>query len=344
MQTFDKVTLFEKVNKFLYIILFSTLCVVWLNQRSLSLYWQQEFHRDAPWSTLDQPLWLKGDKILGAFDAGKTAFSAALEEEPASVAVAPSPDVAIAAQLPAVEAAPRPVADPATPAVPRDKEHVHLTPKGKVFFAGDSMMQGIAPHIMLALNKRYGIQSINKSKQSTGLTAPGFFDWPRTVSETLHHEPDIELLVMFLGPNDPWPMKPDGGGAYLKFSSPEWALLYRSRIDNILHSAQQKHIPVIWIGPPNMRKARLSGDMARLNTLYAGAVNEAGQYYLSANDILGYQGDSYSDYQEVDGRKLKLRSGDGIHFTPRGQKMIADRVLSMLIVDGTEEETPDVQK
>jgi len=341
MQTFDNISQFQKVYKFVYIMLFSTLLTVWLNQRSLMLYWQQEFHEDAPWSVVRQPAWLEGGKILAAFNASKNAFTDALDDTP-DAAISPPLPLLVAAHIVSatIETAVPPVAAaqlvPAASAPEHDKDHIVLTAHGKVFFAGDSMMQGVAPHIMLALNKQYGIQSINKSKQSTGLTLPGFFNWPRTISETLHDNADIELLVMFLGPNDPWSMKPDGGGQYLKFKTPEWEQLYRSRINTILQSAQQKHIPVLWIGPPNMRKKALSEGVAWLATLYSSAVSDAGQYYLSANDILGYQGDTYSDYQKKDGRKLKLRSGDGIHFTPYAQKLIAARVLSMIVVEGAE--------
>lgn len=339
MQTFDSVSLFGRVYKFLYILLLSTLFVFWLNQRSLTFYWQQEFHQDSPWSVVRQPLWLEGGKILAAFYASREAFTEALDDTPSATITPPAPLIALLQPVPA-SVSQQPTA-PVLHAVQHDKDHITLTAHGKVFFAGDSMMQGIAPHIMLALNKRYGIQSINKSKQSTGLTSPVFFDWPRTISETLQSEPDIEMMVVFLGPNDPWSMKPDGGGQYLKFKSPEWEQLYRSRIDSILQSAQQKHIPVVWIGPPNMRKKALSEGVAWLDTLYSSAVTGAGQYYLSANDILGYQGDTYSDYQEKEGRKFKLRSGDGIHFTPYAQKLIANRVLSMIVVEGAQQEKPD---
>ena len=72
----------------------------------------------------------------------------------------------------------------------------------KVFFAGDSMMQGVAPFVERSLKKQYGIQSVNLSKQSTGLSYPKFFDWPNTIEQTLKQQTDIRLLVVFLGPND----------------------------------------------------------------------------------------------------------------------------------------------
>ncbi|HCR6473330.1 TPA: DUF459 domain-containing protein, partial [Shigella flexneri] len=68
----------------------------------------------------------------------------------------------------------------------------------KVFFAGDSMMQGVAPFVERSLKKQYGIQSVNLSKQSTGLSYPKFFDWPNTIEQTLKQQTDIRLLVVFL--------------------------------------------------------------------------------------------------------------------------------------------------
>lgn len=63
-------------------------------------------------------------------------------------------------------------------------------------------------------------------------------------------------------------MPPDGGGRYLKFASEAWGALYRARIASIIDNARQHNVSVIWIGPPNMRKQKLSQGMAYLNQLY----------------------------------------------------------------------------
>ena len=78
------------------------------------------------------------------------------------------------------------------------------------------MMQGVAPFVERSLKKQYGIQSVNLSKQSTGLSYPKFFDWPNTIEQTLKQQTDIRLLVVFLGPNDPWDFPK--GKKYLKFA------------------------------------------------------------------------------------------------------------------------------
>ena len=47
-------------------------------------------------------------------------------------------------------------------------------------------------------------------------------------------------MVVFLGPNDPWDMPPEGGGRYLRFMSPEWEAQYRKRIQDILLTARYR--------------------------------------------------------------------------------------------------------
>jgi len=55
-------------------------------------------------------------------------------------------------------------------------------------------MQGVAPHVQKHLQQGYQIKSVNLSKQSTGLSYPGFFDWPKTIQETLASGRNIKIL------------------------------------------------------------------------------------------------------------------------------------------------------
>ncbi|KAA9002537.1 DUF459 domain-containing protein [Affinibrenneria salicis] len=359
--------------KVVYILVVTALALVWLNQRSLNLFWQQKYHQESAWAGLaDYDVWATGDRLHQGVTAGLQAFSATLNgDEPlsddsgeeASLAAgqpeitrplapqgvlasssAPSGErfssewllrsrAASASMARQSGAAHRPASLPADAVVINFtalKKPVVLAEGDKVLFAGDSMMQGIAPHMMKTLRERYGIKSINLSKQSTGLAYPSFFNWPETISKALRANADIRLLVVFLGPNDPWDMPAPGGGKYLKFGSDEWMQLYRQRINTILAEARQHDVQVIWIGPPNMRKKKLSDSMKYLNTLYLQEVGQAGQRYVAVNEIFKYQTDSYSDYAGDGNGRVKLRSGDGIHFSLAGQQAIAGDVLSLV--------------
>ena len=262
----------------------------------------------------------------------------ASQGRPLDIATAqPTSPTAPTSAPPAPVVAPSVTASPAAHTAPvseaQQGEHsptIVLSPKDRVLFIGDSMMQGVAPHVMKTLLKQYHVQSTNLSLQSTGLAYPGAFDWPGTLRTTLASTSDIKVLVVFLGPNDPWDMPSRARGPYLKFKSPAWEAEYRSRIRNILEQAKARDIAVIWVGPPAMKRVALSEGVRFLDTLYQSEVEAAGQYYIAVDDLFGYQDHRYSEPMMVNGRQVKLRSDDGTHFTVTGQKLIARAVLGLL--------------
>lgn len=243
--------------------------------------------------------------------------------------------VQVPASAPVVTPAPSTAAStiPLAPARPINAQQVILEPGDEVFFVGDSLMQGVAPHLANTLLKRFNIKSINLSKQSTGLAYPGFFNWPQTVHETFEAHPNIRLMVVFLGPNDPWDMPESRGKPFLRFKSEAWEALYRQRVQSLLEQARQYNARVIWVGPPNMNAQKLSTAMQYLREVYRSEAQQYQQFYLSANDVFGYGADDFSFYMTDEaGKKSKIRVDDGIHFTPFGQKLIANKVLSLIDV------------
>ncbi|TDF85892.1 SGNH family hydrolase [Pseudomonas sp. H9] len=343
----------------LYGIVLTTLLLLWLNQDSISLYCQQKYHQSCELPVLGQsPAWRLGGNLTEALGAARDSFVDSLTQSRTAVAQvetvelpppipvvpvvldapkAPAPVVAskpIVAKVAAVTApASKPAAAIGSP-VPAATV-VSLAVGDEVFLVGDSLMQGVAPHLSNSLRKRYQIKSVNLSRQSTGLAYPGFFNWPQTVARTLESSPNIRLMVIFLGPNDPWDMPQGKGKPFLRFKSPDWEAAYRQRIDAILEKAREHQVQVIWVGPPNMQKPRLSSAMAYLSGLYQEQVGLYQQHYLSANPVLGYKDDTFSyTLQNSQGKRVKTRVDDGIHFTITGQKLIAEQILSMIAFPG----------
>ncbi len=212
-------------------------------------------------------------------------------------------------------------------------QSVTINKKQMVFFAGDSMMQGIAPHVKSALYKKYGIKGIDLSKQSTGLTYSSFFDWPKTVKQTFEKHKNIGLMVVFLGPNDPWNMPNPKGGKYLKFQSANWEKVYRNKIRQIIKLAEKHKVQIIWLGVPDMRKKKLNKGVRYLNTLYQSEVKKAGGIYLPTQFLLTGKTKGYSKYTKTKkNKKVAVRTNDGIHFTVTGQRKIARQILSKITI------------
>ncbi|WP_051919504.1 DUF459 domain-containing protein [Basilea psittacipulmonis] len=207
---------------------------------------------------------------------------------------------------------------------------VNLQMGDKVFFAGDSLMQGVAPYMQRWLKQHHNIDSINLSKQSTGLSYPNFFDWPRTIEDIINSDRSIKLLVIFLGPNDPWDFPdPHKRGRYLKFQSNEWESVYLSRVDRILNVCRKNNVKVIWLGIPFMKKDKLNSQMTYLDKLLKDYL-QSKVIWLPTKFLLSGNQPSYADSIKINGENVKMRSNDGIHFTPKAQKMIAEYIESYL--------------
>lgn len=208
-----------------------------------------------------------------------------------------------------------------------------LNKNAKVFFAGDSLMQGIAPYVKKSLFKQYKIESINLSKQNTGLTYANAFDWPKKIEEVLTKEPLVKLLVVFLGPNDPWSLQTEKDNRYVRFKSSRWEKNYRNRIQAILNSAKQHQVQVLWLAAPCMKKTKLNSDIIYLNSLYQSETEKSTQHFLMTNEFLGCSYDQFSDFVEADKTKIKVRIDDGIHFTVAGQRILANAIMDNLIIN-----------
>ncbi len=217
------------------------------------------------------------------------------------------------------------VEPPLTQFVPLNEEgRMVLGPQDKVLLVGDSMMQGVAPHVARALQNVH-VKSLDLSRQSTGLTYPSYYDWPAVIKKTLEKD-RISVLVVFLGANDTWDMIL--GGKYESFGTERWQSNYLARIESIIQTAHQQHVRVIWMGAPNMGRDKINRGVKVLNSLYAKALGEGESRYVSTRELLS---DDVNEYRKTitkeNGKSVVVRTEDGIHFTRDGQTILRDLVL-----------------
>lgn len=323
-----------------FVVVISGLIIVL--QSPINLYWQQTYHQDSPLHALKStPALAWGarqhaametnkkniDKQLIHFDKKSLLtvnhlwFNQPLPMSPlASVAQAAIPKSFIEARA----------------LLPKKQNSFMLKAKDKVLFIGDSLMQGVAPHAKQQLYKQYHIESIDLSKQSTGLSYPSFFNWPKMVENTLQNHADIRLIVVYMGPNDPWDFPNVSNKSYLKFKSPEWEKQYSERIRSIIASAQKYHARILWLGAPTMKLEKLNNSMSYLNQLYQYENENNHELYIPTHELLGSTNNQFVNFIQQNGANIKVRVDDGVHFTPAGQKIIANKIMSLIHLDNTD--------
>ena len=313
--------------------------MIWIMQNSVNAYYQQTYHRESPLIALEKyDYWRMGGTLGNYFYAQHDGLKNTIADQNTQWVNQFNQDYAYTErykQLLAEKAKQEKIRlaqEAAARAHQAMLDQFTLTRTDQVFFAGDSLMQGVAPHVQKYLQENYEVKTVNLSKQSTGLSYPNFFNWPQTIKETLQSNPAIKVLVVFLGPNDPWDMPNPQGGLYLRFKSPEWEAVYRSRIAEIIESAKQHNVSVMWLTPPNMRKELPNQQMVYLNQVITDEVKKHQAFLIDSRPIFGGKNDVYSDYIVKDHNSIKMRSADGIHFSPDGQKIIAKTISDHLKV------------
>ena len=224
-----------------------------------------------------------------------------------------------------VQAASAPVANGA--AAPEKLARAEEGPR--ILFAGDSMMQGVAPIVISRLRRMFphGVY-VDASKESTGLTVKRYFDWPTRIREECVKQ-GLRTVVIFLGPNDPWDIY-ERKQRYI-FPSDKWEQKYRSRVDEVLDFAAAQGVRVIWIGLPVMREDRIEQGAKIENKIFQEETKKYKFDYLSTGDLLGAVDQPYKKYiEDPKSGKIVVRADDGIHFTSKGLRMISSRVEELL--------------
>lgn len=339
--------------------LIAALVLVWFSQSSINAYWQQTYHKPSPIQWLDDfAWWRKGAELNQQFTnelrpTEKNVQQGVMVSDEISAEIPSGDDVqAVENHAEIVKSAETVKVDEVnrddvntqetvenlhiesqietSMPLTEDEDSITLNADDVVFFAGDSLMQGVAPYVQKWLSDQQ-IKSLNLSKQSTGLTYPKFFDWPSTIREELQKDLNIKVLVMFLGANDPWDMpNPDNPkGQYLRFKSAEWEQIYRERIRGILADAKQSNVKVIWLEVPYMKPSKLKNQMHYLNDIYR-SESEGNALFIPLEDLMSDGKKAYSDSIIINGKMTRVRAKDGIHFTPSGQRFIAEQIKQHL--------------
>ena len=206
---------------------------------------------------------------------------------------------------------------------------IRLSADDRVLLIGDSMMKSLAPHIQRELLSRHHIKSMNHGKPSSGLRYPDYYNWPENLATLLDENPDVRLIVVMLGANDPQNTpNPAAPAENLHFGTPEWETYYRGEIRKILAIAAAHNVKTLWIGPPLMKSPKYSNKISYLDGLIADEVEKASQHYQNTNRLFAQADGSYTTYlPDERGKPVAVRKGDGIHFTGPGEKILTQRIL-----------------
>ncbi len=180
----------------------------------------------------------------------------------------------------------------------------------------------LAQGLSEAFENRPEVAILRKAKENSGLVRNDFFDWTEATRDLLASGEKIDFAVMLIGSNDRQSLR-DVNGSY-EPRSPEWQAAYTQRIETIAAMFRDKKIPLVWVGLPILRSERLSADALAFNEFYRTYAEKAGATYIDIWEAFADEAGQYSAFgPDINGQTVRLRAGDGVHFTKAGARKLA---------------------
>ncbi|HEP3231696.1 TPA: DUF459 domain-containing protein [Campylobacter upsaliensis] len=313
-----------QVIKFLFILIVVFVLVVLVMNKSISSYLEQKYHiifypqNDILNEANALKVKLEQVRMILSNESISTEFETEKEE---NLNVKEEQNLSLALEKPEA------IIEPEANISFIDNTKLEVSLNEEFLLIGDSLMQGVA----VALNKdlkKLGLKVVDLSKQNTGLSYKSYFDWAKETTKTLQNNKNIKYLVVLLGANDPWDIKK--GGIYHRFNSKSWLEIYTQRVDEILKIATEHNIKVLWYEIPPVKKEDLNKKLSILNQIYSQEILKNKGIFINTK-LFFSKNDAYSAYiKDENNKSIKVRSDDGVHFTPSGAKEMSKLLLEYI--------------
>jgi hypothetical protein len=190
---------------------------------------------------------------------------------------------------------------------------------------GDALADGTHAGLTHAFRGDQTLQFRNEAKYGSGFSRRIFIGRDSEL-EPLLAEAKPDIVVVVVGATDAVAPIMDGNTKQA-FGTPRWTELYSQRLDDFLKRMKRHHIAVYWVGLPIMQDPRVNENMNTLNDLYREKAHLNGAKYIDTWNGFVDQYGNFSPYgPDLDGQTVRLRSKDGVLFTPQGFDKLANYV------------------
>ena len=219
--------------------------------------------------------------------------------------------------------APRPSV--ATPPITVAKERYRL------FVFGDKMATGLLAGIWRVLKNDPNFLAKGRFAAGSGLTRARYYDWQRAISQVLKNQ-RVDIGVVMLGVNDVRDIFLRG--RRIPFGSEEWKTIYANRVDAIMQAFRDEGVALYWVGLPPVRDAAMNAGVRLINDILKQRARVNGVRFIDIHDhFAGPDGRFVSEGPDINGRVVRLRARNGVHFIRPGNTRLAKIVIDVIRKD-----------
>ncbi|HRD79000.1 MAG TPA: DUF459 domain-containing protein, partial [Hyphomicrobiaceae bacterium] len=195
----------------------------------------------------------------------------------------------------------------------------------RIMVIGDSHAEGMLSGLVEALGTDPRLQLQRKHRAVSGLLRVDIDEELKALEADLGRERALVAIFM-LGNNDRMHFRPPTGKR-ANLGSDEWKEEYGRRVDLVLKLLKRRNIAVYWVGLPPLRRAEANEDAKMMNEIFRERAYLNGLKFV---DIFTGFADEDGDYTptgpDLSGEHRTMRASDGVHFTPAGNRKLANFV------------------
>lgn len=194
----------------------------------------------------------------------------------------------------------------------------------RIYFGGDSLA-GMPGVMLQQLGAKNGLADVRTDYVvSSRLTNTEPVDWPAHLRQQMSARRSDVGIFMIGGNDSGMPMLAQGD--FTTYPDKKWLDEYRRRVKKITAIMLQSGVKrVYWVGMPVMPSPGESQKMRKLNELFESvAASSPDVVYVDSYDLLS---------KKSGGFDASLRSGDGVHYTDQGARVVAKAVWEAIKKD-----------
>jgi hypothetical protein len=212
----------------------------------------------------------------------------------------------------------------ATPAAPRVPKTIFVA------VMGDSLAENLSPGLNDAMAERPEVGLVRELRSGVGLLKENKKTWRQTADEILARDPAVAAAVIFIGPTDDAPAPPAKkdplAGPPVATSAP-WMDDYAAKVDELALAFRQRSIPLLWVGLPPVDDPKTMSEYLFLNDLVRQRVAALGGTFIDVWEGFVDEQEKFTVHgPNIEGRVVRLRTADGLHFTKAGARKIGHAV------------------
>jgi uncharacterized protein len=211
-----------------------------------------------------------------------------------------------------------------------------------VFVFGDSQVFSLGSGLSRLSGKDSPMSVDFLPIHSSGFIRGDYFNWPAKLDETFR-DGSYEAAVMMLGMND-YQSFWDERGRILKKHTPEWEAAYKAKCRELIDITLVSVPRLYWLGMPKVKNQAYDESLAYIDSVQRSLAEEYSPdmvIRVSLRDTIPGAQKPYADSVDIaPGKKLRVMSDDGSHFTVEGGQLAMKPLFDRLCADYLFSEVP----